>query len=151
MLTWPPKSLKVWPLFWSYHILGGLSHQLSSASAHSLPSRIDQLSDCEDDSVAEDFDLDDLDLDPAPSTPGAAAGDPVSGRTGSARYYDCEPAGSGRPIAGRHLRNQSERRGNKLKRRKAYYSRQRKDITVSGLTTRLTSLSWFNLRHNIKT
>jgi hypothetical protein len=32
----------------------GLSHQLSSASAHSLPSRIDRLSDCEDDYEEDD-------------------------------------------------------------------------------------------------
>ena len=38
------------------YIFPGLSHQLSSASTHSLPSRIDQISDGEDDFELEDED-----------------------------------------------------------------------------------------------
>ena len=52
------------------YIFPGLSHQLSSASTHSLPSRIDQISDGEDD-FEEDEDsssaLDPYELDSTPT------------------------------------------------------------------------------------
>lgn len=76
----------------------GLSHQLSSASTHSLPSRIDQLTDCEDDYEEEDDSSSALDVYDE-----SASNSPVISEVAADAAASVSPAGPKYSRAGQHI------------------------------------------------